>query len=150
MRRLLIVALACLACAAVGARTGAVRTTTTCDAASPYDNLPDDAALQACLDAYDAVLLQPDRGPGYVGYLLASTLKIKRAGVLLTSAAIPAKATILAAPGLDSSMLRAAAVSRRTRTASPGCGPTASPSSSASTRRSATTISGTTRTSISA
>ena len=46
MRRLLIVALACLACAAVGARTGAVRTTTTCDAASPYDNLPDDAALQ--------------------------------------------------------------------------------------------------------
>ncbi|PYR36204.1 MAG: hypothetical protein DMF93_20325 [Acidobacteria bacterium] len=110
MRRLLIVALACLACAAVGARTGAVRTTTTCDAASPYDNLPDDAALQACLDAYDAVLLQPDRGPGYVGYLVANTLKIKRAGVLLTSAAIPAKATILAAPGLDSSMLRASGV----------------------------------------
>ena len=72
MRRLLIVALACLACAAVGARTGTVRTTTTCDAASPYDNLPDDAALQACLDAYDAVLLQPDRGPGYVGYLVAA------------------------------------------------------------------------------
>src|SRR5438067_11536832 len=108
-RRIVIVLIGAL-CAAGPPAPGAARSTTTCDGANPYDNLPDDVALQACLDAYDAVLLQPNRGAGYVGYLVASTLKIKRAGALLTSAAIPAKATILAAPGLDSSTLRASGV----------------------------------------
>ena len=48
---------------------------TTCRAANPFDDTPDDIALQACLDAYDRVLLVPDGQPGYVGYLIANTLK---------------------------------------------------------------------------
>jgi len=110
MCRLLGVAAVCIACVTAGSGAAAPRTTTTCDQANPYDNLPDDVALQACLDNYDAVLLQPGGKAGYVGYLVANTVKIKRAGTLLTSAAIPAKATMLAAPGLDSSMLRASSV----------------------------------------
>src|SRR4051794_24927736 len=107
MRRCLLVAVISLLCAAA---PGAVRSTTTCEAANPFDNLPDDVALQACLDNFDAVLLQSNRLPGYVGYLVGNTIKIKRAGALLTSAAIPAKATIIAAPTLDSSMLRASGI----------------------------------------
>ena len=79
---------------------------TTCDAANPFDEIPDDVALQACLDAYDRVLLRPRGQPGYVGYLIANTLKPKRPGQLLTSAAIPRKATVVAAPGLGDAMLR--------------------------------------------
>ena len=79
---------------------------TTCRAANPFDDAPDDIALQACLDAYDRVLLVPDGQPGYVGYLIANTLKPKRPGQLLTSAAIPRKATMVAAPGLGDAMLR--------------------------------------------
>jgi parallel beta helix pectate lyase-like protein len=116
MRLYLVGAAVCIASAAaataivVPVRAAFVRTTTTCDAANPFDNEPDDAALQACLDNYDAVLLQPDDRPGYVGYLVSNTIKIKRKGGLLTSAAIPAKATIRAAPDLSSSMLRASDV----------------------------------------
>jgi len=109
MRRALVVGAAVVVLHASGALSQApLRSTTTCDAANPFDNLPDDVALQACLDNYDAVLLQPDDRPGYVGYLIGKTLKLKRG--LLTSAAIPARATILAAPDLDSSMLRALGV----------------------------------------
>src|SRR2546430_70342 len=108
-RRIVLVLIGAL-CAAGPPAPGAARSTTTCDAANPFDNLPDDVALQACLDAYDAVLLQPNRLPGYVGYLVSNTLKIKRTGTLLTSAAIPAKATIVAAPNLDSSMLRVSGI----------------------------------------
>jgi len=110
MRRLAAVAAACLIGAAGLAAFVPARSITTCDAANPFDTLPDDVALQACLDAYDAVLLQPGGSRGYVGYLVANTIKIKHAGTLLTSAAIPAKAVILAAPALDSSMLRASGV----------------------------------------
>ena len=116
MRLYLVGAAVCIASATaataivVPVRAAFVRTTTTCDAANPFDNEPDDAALQACLDNYDAVLLQPDNRPGYVGYLVSNTIKIKRKGGLLTSAAIPAKATIRAAPDLSSSMLRASDV----------------------------------------
>jgi len=116
MRLYLVGAAVCIASATaataivVPVRAAFVRTTTTCDAANPFDNEPDDAALQACLDNYDAVLLQPDDRPGYVGYLVSNTIKIKRKGGLLTSAAIPAKATIRAAPDLSSSMLRASDV----------------------------------------
>lgn len=73
------------------------QTRTTCDAANPYDDLPDEAALQACLDTYDQVLLQADGKPGYVGYIVNDTLKPRRHGFLLTSAQIPRKATIIAA-----------------------------------------------------
>jgi hypothetical protein len=120
MRRYLAVSAVSIVCAAaaiavivpiIPARANAfARTITTCDAANPFDNEPDDAALQACLDNYDAVLLQPDHLPGYVGYLVSNTIKIKRKGGLLTSAAIPAKATIVATPDLSSSMLRASDV----------------------------------------
>jgi Right handed beta helix region len=108
--RTVAVAAVCLTCAAGVAAFVPARSITTCDAANPFDTLPDDVALQACLDNYDAVLLQPNRLPGYVGYLVSNTIKIKHAGTLLTSAAIPAKATIVAAPALDSSMLRASGV----------------------------------------
>ncbi len=84
----------------------AVPTVTTCDAANPFDNLPDDVALQSCLDNYDWVLLKPDYLPGYVGYLIGNMLRLKRAGGLLTTADNPHKATIRAAPTLNSSMLR--------------------------------------------
>ena len=116
MRRSVVAAAVCIASVAaaaaivVPARAAFVRTTTTCDAANPFDNEPDDVALQACLDNYDAVLLQPAGRPGYVGYLVSNTIKIKRHGGLLTSAAIPAKATIRATPDLSSSMLRASDV----------------------------------------
>lgn len=83
---------------------------TTCDGANPFDDRPDEVALQACLDAYDGVLLQPDDQPGYVGYLIGDNVKIRRAGALLTSAAIPRKATMIAAPGLNDSMLRVSGV----------------------------------------
>jgi hypothetical protein len=80
---------------------------TTCDAANPFDADPDDVALQACLDNYDRVLLKPNHLPGYVGYLIRNTIKLKRTGALLTTADNPRKATILAAPELSGSMLTA-------------------------------------------
>ena len=48
---------------------------TTCEAANPFDASPDDAALQACLDNYDWVLLKPDRGEIYVDEKEISHLK---------------------------------------------------------------------------
>lgn len=109
-------ALAALLCAATaaglapGAATQSARSTTTCDAANPFDNEPDDAALQACLDTYDAVLLKPDYHPGYVGYIVANTIKMKRKGGLLTTAENPHKARIVAGRDLSSSMMRALGV----------------------------------------
>src|SRR5262245_36477669 len=110
MRGMVIIAVVCIICAAGPAAVGPVRSITTCDAANPYDDAPDHVALQACLDDYDTVLLQPNQRPGYVGYLIGDTIKVKRTGALLTSAAIPNKATVLAAPELASSMLRALGV----------------------------------------
>ena len=108
------VRLACLAvvlaAAANGPRAGAAGSVTTCDAANPFDTEPDDVALQACLDDFDTVLLKPSALPGYVGYRIASTIKIKRRGTLLTTSDNPHMATIVAAPALDSSMLRALGV----------------------------------------
>jgi hypothetical protein len=106
----------------------AILTTTTCDAANPYDSVPDDAALQGCLDNFDQVLLQPDTGPGshrkagddrevgddrkdnYVGYLVGHTLKLRRDGVLLSSVREPYKATLRATPELAALILRASGV----------------------------------------
>jgi hypothetical protein len=107
MGRYLGLAAVCSVCALSLAPVASTQSMTTCDGANPYDGAPDDAALQVCLDNYDRVLLQPDQRPGYVGYLVSDTVKLRRTGVLLTSAAIPQKATILAAPDLTSSMLRA-------------------------------------------
>ena len=80
--------------------------TTTCDAANPFDALPDDVALQACLDNADWVLLKPGNRPGYVGYILANTIKLKHDHILLTSAEIPHKVTFIAAPALTEPLLR--------------------------------------------
>jgi hypothetical protein len=88
----------------------ASQTVTTCEAANPFDTLPDDVALQSCLDDYDWVLLKPETLPGYVGYLVGDTIKLKRAGALLTSASYPSKAKLLAAPSLNGSMLRVSGV----------------------------------------
>jgi hypothetical protein len=111
MRRRLA-AVTALACLIAATRIGVVVTSqsrrlTTCDDANPFDHLPDDAALQACLDTADGVLLQPEGPPGYVGYIVSKTIKIKRSGTLLTTAANPKKAVVVAAPDLAALMLRA-------------------------------------------
>ena len=92
------------------APVASTQTMTTCDAANPFDTSPDNLALQSCLDNYDRVLLKPDYLPGYVGYLVSDTLKLKRTGTLLTTADNPHKATILAPPDLNSSMMRASGI----------------------------------------
>lgn len=80
--------------------------TTLCREADPYDDQPDDRAIQDCLAQFDRVLLQPPERPGYVGYLVADTVRLRRDGVLLTSAKSPRKATLIAAPALAVPMLR--------------------------------------------
>jgi hypothetical protein len=112
MRRYLQVAAVCGVWACGFAPAVSTQSITTCDAANPFDTAPDDAALQACLDNYDWVLLTPNHLPGYVGYIVRHTIKLKRAGALLTTADNPHKATILAARDLDSSVLRALGVDR--------------------------------------
>src|SRR5437660_8129054 len=83
---------------------------TTCDAANPFDNAPDDAALQTCLNNFDWVLLKPANLPGYVGYIVSDTIKLRRDHALLTSEQLPNKATVLAAPSLTVPMFRASGV----------------------------------------
>ncbi|HEV3142209.1 MAG TPA: right-handed parallel beta-helix repeat-containing protein, partial [Vicinamibacterales bacterium] len=82
-------------------------TVTTCDAANPFDHEPDEVALQACLDNFEWVLLKPDYLPGYVGYIVNDTVKLKHDHILLTTAESPHMATILAGPKLGAPMLRA-------------------------------------------
>jgi hypothetical protein len=89
------------------APTPAAGSTTSCDAANPFDTLPDDAALQQCLDNYDWVLLKPDYLPGYVGYIISNTVKLKRDRILLTTAENPWKVTFIAARDLQAPLLRA-------------------------------------------
>src|SRR5262249_39779264 len=79
---------------------------TTCDAANPFDRLPDDVAIKACLDDNDWVLLKPDYLPGYVGYIINDTLKIRHDGVLLTTAENPRKVKFIAGVDLADAMLR--------------------------------------------
>lgn len=83
---------------------------TTCAAANPFDTLPDDVALQACLENFDWVLLQPDGQPGYVGYIINETIKPRRRGFLLTTSDNPHKVTLRASTTLDGSMLRVTSV----------------------------------------
>jgi len=84
----------------------AAASATTCDAADPYDTLPDDAALQACLDAYDWILLKPPDRPGYFGYVISQTLKLRHDHILLTTADNPRKVTLVASPDLTEPLLR--------------------------------------------
>jgi hypothetical protein len=86
-------------------RPAATGSVTTCDAANPFDALPDDVALQQCLDNYDWVLLKPDDLPGYVGYIIGNTLKLKRAHALLTTAENPRRVALVAAPELGGPIL---------------------------------------------
>jgi hypothetical protein len=74
----------------------------TCPAADPNDQLPDDAALQACLDAGGQVVLDP----GNPGYLIAQGLTVTQDKTILTSSANFARATLLAAPGLAAPILQ--------------------------------------------
>lgn len=84
-------------------------TQTTCPAANPFDTEPDDLAIQACLAQFDRVLLEPPGGADYVGYLVASTIDLRRNGALLTSARSPALARLIAAETLAEPMFRARA-----------------------------------------
>jgi hypothetical protein len=91
--RTLLLMTATFGMALVGRTAGtAAPSVTTCEAASPFDREPDDRALQTCLDNYDWVLLKPASLPGYVGYLSGNTLRIRRPGALLSSAANPERA----------------------------------------------------------
>jgi len=95
---------------AVVARIGvSAQTVTLCPSANPYDGQPDNEALQDCLAQYDRVLLQAQGRPGYVGYVIADTVRLRRDGVLLTSAQSPNKAVLIAAPALAVPLLRAQA-----------------------------------------
>lgn len=85
------------------------QTQTTCPAATPYDQEPDDAAITACLEEFDRVLLAPAEGPDYVGYVVTATIEMRRNGSLLTSSRSPKKATLIAAPSLSVPMFRARA-----------------------------------------
>jgi hypothetical protein len=70
---------------------------TNCLEASPFDDLPDTAAIQACLDSLQVVELSPGR-PGYV--IDGAGLKMRYAGRTLTSSQPPSKVTLRAAPDL--------------------------------------------------
>jgi Right handed beta helix region len=104
-RRLLLVALLTL----ITQSSVTTQSVTLCAAADPYDTEPDNAALQDCLARFDRVLLLPPERPGYVGYLIADTVRLRRDGVLLTSAKSPARAVLVAAPTLAGPLLRAQA-----------------------------------------
>jgi hypothetical protein len=67
-----------------------------CPAANPNDVLPDDAALQACLNGGGTVKLEP----GSPGYIIAQGIRITVNGTVLTSAAAPTKARLIADPEL--------------------------------------------------
>jgi hypothetical protein len=63
-----------------------------CPAANPWDNNPDDAALQACLNQGGTVQL----APGYPGYIIDNTLVISQDNTVLTSTDSPARARLVA------------------------------------------------------
>lgn len=90
-------------------RTVHTQSVTTCPEANPYDREPDQFALERCLANFDRILLQPEDGPNYVGYVVADTVDLRRSGVLLTSAQSPMKAVLVAAPSLAVPLLRARA-----------------------------------------
>jgi hypothetical protein len=83
-----------------------VRAQTTCTDANPFDDLPDDTALQNCLNAGGTIALTAD---GTVGYIVAQGLTLSTNGTVLTStSAFGFRAIIKAAPGLLAPILRVA------------------------------------------
>lgn len=92
--------------AIIGFTRAGTASVTTCDAANPFDTRSDTAALQACLDNYDQVLLEPGGDPGYVGYLINDTVKLRRSHALLTTGDNPRMVTLIAAPDLAAPILR--------------------------------------------
>lgn len=76
--------------------------TTYCPDANPNDKVPDNDALQACLDGGGTILLSP----GYPGYILEYGLRLRVSGTVLSSADINSRATIVASPWLNEFMLR--------------------------------------------
>jgi hypothetical protein len=83
--------------AAIVARTSS----SSCPGASPDDDVPDDAPLQACLAASPWLALDPPSGAAGPGYLLAAGLVIVLDGTTITSTAAPgARAVLAATPAL--------------------------------------------------
>ncbi len=70
---------------------------TNCPAANPYDNTPDDAALQACLNKGGETRLWP----GTPGYILAGPLQIGTDNTVLTSTSTATRATLIASSTLN-------------------------------------------------
>lgn len=66
-----------------------------CPAADPNDDVPDDAALNACLQRNATLLLDPPNLPGR-GYLLSSSLLISQNGSRVQSSQPPRQALLLA------------------------------------------------------
>lgn len=110
VRRVLTVSwLASLVLVALG-RSVHAQSLTTCPEADPYDREPDQFAIERCLANFDRIVLEAQDRPDYVGYIVADTIDLRRAGVLLTSARSPMKAVIIAAPSLNVPILRATTV----------------------------------------
>lgn len=105
-RRTLLRVLLTVALAVIAQSRATMQTRSTCAEANPYDHEPDDLAIQGCLARYDRVLLAPPGAPGYVGYVVADTIDLRRNGVLLRSAGAPAHAVIIAAPSLTVPLFR--------------------------------------------
>ncbi|HTM21701.1 MAG TPA: hypothetical protein VL172_14365, partial [Kofleriaceae bacterium] len=80
----------------------AIATTSNCPAANPNDQLPDDAALNACLGNGGVVTL----ANGAPGYIVASGLQLTRNGTTLNSASIDTP--VVAGPDLQAPLLRVA------------------------------------------
>ena len=85
----------------LGFRVSPVRATT-CPAANPNDNIPDAAALQACLNQGGIISLDP----GTPGYIIATGLHITQPGTVITSSQAPTKATLIADSSLRAQILR--------------------------------------------
>lgn len=97
-RRLLGAMLSCAFYLAFG--DGPVWAQNTCPQANPNDQLPDDAALQACLDQGGLITLLPG-----TGYIVEIGLHLTQDWTVLTTAG-PGKATILADRFLEAPILR--------------------------------------------
>ncbi len=72
-----------------------------CPRADPNDQIPDDEALQACLDAGGVVELEP----GLPGYILRKGLRLRKSQTQLRSSRPPQRARLLAHPELFAPML---------------------------------------------
>jgi len=74
-----------------------------CPSANPNDNIPDDDALNACLNLGGTVSLDL----GSPGYIIAKGLTLTVNGTVFTSAKTPTRATLIADPSLHAPLLKA-------------------------------------------